>query len=203
MHVCVEPARSPMSQFCYLNKAHQTSIYLGMWDKADRGVLVKQFLQNKLLLQKLLLLARRSLNWSCCRGELISGEERSKDDIREIFNCFRYAHVSSSLCCQCRKRDVAYVTKDGDTSLFTLLFGNFSSLILCNFYLCTSILCQFNLSSTGHIYCFWQQQIYQTCQPWPSTSNIAVLTSGRDNTATICNPSSQTRLSTLNGFQMR
>lgn len=40
-----------------------------MCDKADWGVLVKQFLQNKLLLPKLLL-ARRSLKWSGCRGEL-------------------------------------------------------------------------------------------------------------------------------------
>lgn len=142
-HMCVcRPCRVSVSQFCYLNKAHHTSIYLGMCDKAYWGVLVKQFLQNKLCLPKLLL-ARRSLNWSGCRGELRprrrSLERRRVRRKHQGNNNCRYAHVRTSLLNLCmlkKQKRTTRVTKDRDSSLFTFIFHNFFS---CNFYLYTFI----------------------------------------------------------------
>lgn len=87
--LCVTLQRPGDSILLSEQKAHQTSIYLGMCDKADWGVLAKQFLQNKPLLPKL---ARESLK--CCellqRGtqakETISGEARSEETTLETFH---------------------------------------------------------------------------------------------------------------------
>lgn len=91
--MCMCRPKGPSESILLSEKAHQTSIYLGLCDKADWGVLVKQFLQNKLLLPKLLL-ARRSLNWGSSRGELRPKSRSLEKRGRHRNILLLYAHVS-------------------------------------------------------------------------------------------------------------